>query len=59
MVFVALLSHPGDAVEASAIKTIFCEHATSGALTLSSTKVNFRVLTCNLRMVNIEFYWHN
>ncbi|KAF2292348.1 hypothetical protein GH714_020432 [Hevea brasiliensis] len=28
----------GDAVEASAIKTIFSEHATSGALTLSSTK---------------------
>ncbi|PIA38234.1 hypothetical protein AQUCO_02800126v1 [Aquilegia coerulea] len=28
----------GDAVEANAIKSVFCEHATSGALALSSTK---------------------
>ncbi|KAF9607771.1 hypothetical protein IFM89_000118 [Coptis chinensis] len=28
----------GDAIEASAIKTVFSEHATSGALALSSTK---------------------
>ncbi|XP_062152568.1 3-oxoacyl-[acyl-carrier-protein] synthase, mitochondrial isoform X2 [Alnus glutinosa] len=30
----------GDAIEANAIKTIFSEHATSGSLALSSTKVN-------------------
>jgi len=34
------ISYSGDAIEANAIKTIFSEHATSGSLALSSTKVN-------------------
>lgn len=33
------MSCPGDAVEANAIKSLFSNHATSGALALSSTKV--------------------
>ena len=34
------ISYSGDAIEANAIKTMFSEHVTSGALALSSTKVN-------------------
>jgi len=30
----------GDAIEATAIRSVFGDHATSGALALSSTKVN-------------------
>lgn len=33
----------GDAIEANAIKSIFADHATSGALAFSSTKVNFSI----------------
>lgn len=33
-------SNSGDTVEATAIKTLFSDHATSGALAFSSTKVN-------------------
>ena len=38
----AEISDSGDAVEAIAIKTLFSDHATSGALALSSTKVNIQ-----------------
>jgi len=38
----AQISDSGDAVEAIAIKTVFSEHATSGALAFSSTKVNIK-----------------
>ena len=41
-VIFAQISDSGDAVEAIAIKTLFSEHATSGALALSSTKVNIQ-----------------
>lgn len=39
MAHVFICSYSGDAVEATAIIRTFCEHATSGALALSSTKV--------------------
>lgn len=35
-----IIPYSGDAVEANAIKTMFAEQAKSGALALSSTKVN-------------------
>lgn len=37
--FHAVMFCLGDTVEANAIKSIFSDHATSGALALSSTKV--------------------
>lgn len=33
----------GDAIEANAIKAIFVDHATSGSLAFSSTKVKFSI----------------
>ena len=37
----AKICHSGDAIEANAIKSVFSDHATSGSLALSSTKVKF------------------
>ena len=49
-----VMLYSGDAVEASAIKSIFSDHATSGALALSSTKVK---LGSHKLLVNIMLAW--
>lgn len=52
MVFLTLKKYPsmvnlitGDEVEAKAIQSLFCSHAASGALALSSTKVKIVIIS--------------
>lgn len=40
--------YSGDSIEANAIRNVFSEHATSGSLALSSTKVNMKSRHDNL-----------
>lgn len=58
--------HAGDTIEANAIKSVFSDHATSGALALSSTKVNGahdREILVALDLSTVisvckEIFWH-
>lgn len=52
----------GDVVEANAIKSVFSDHATSGALAISSTKVSLGIVSFGISVVCISVLssigWH-